>query len=90
MGCYVNPTNESKESFLNREGKEVEKPAYGEQAQDEQFVCLVDNGLFTAAAILYNEGEVDAFTRPEDRRKRKFYLVNTEKLFEVSPLQEYL
>ncbi|MDP3697058.1 MAG: hypothetical protein Q8R55_03425 [Candidatus Taylorbacteria bacterium] len=89
MGFYVNPRNESKESFLQREGicaPSDRKISWESVPAGFLPVSLVNNGSFTAAAIAYSEDELDEFTSSDDPRPRKLYLVKIEKLLEVSDL----
>jgi hypothetical protein len=54
-------------------------------------VCLVNNGLFTAAGIAFSKDELQAFCVPSDRRPKRWFTVETEKLLEVEPsLKFYL
>ncbi len=94
MGCYIDPKDETKEQFLEREGEEVESDYITQnyryiKKQDKLPVVLVDNGPFTAAGIAYTESEFERFVRYDNRPKR-FYLVLIEKLKTVSPIQDYL
>lgn len=49
-------------------------------------VVWVDNGDFTAAGIAFCEKELKVFSDPSDPRPRKFYLVDMDKLWDVSDL----
>lgn len=94
MGCYVDPPNEEKEVFLEREGREVESDYISEnykriKEKDELPVILVDNGPFTAAGIAYTEREFERFVRYDNRPKR-FFIVPIEKLKTVSVIEAYL
>lgn len=87
MGYYVNPRNESKEAFLNREGisaPDAPKITWDSVPKGFLPVVLVDNGPFTAAAIAYCKEELEYFTRLEDTRPRKIFVVRVEKLIPVS------
>jgi hypothetical protein len=89
MGFYVDPLDESKESFLKREGALApynQKISWASVPKGFVPVVLLDNGRFTAAGIAYCERELDAFTGPNDRRPRTIYLVKTEKLFPVTDI----
>jgi len=88
MGCYVNPTNESKEEFLAREGRRVSVQDAA-ITETEMPVCLVDNGFFKAAAVGYCEDEIAAFANP-DGRPKTWFMVPQAKLLEASDLAEYL
>lgn len=92
MGSYINPYNETKEAFLDREGVLITKntATWHVDFNNELLVALVDNGGFTAAAIAYDEGERNDFTSPDDLRPIKYYLVQRFKLYPVSNLKDYL
>ena len=54
-------------------------------------VVLVDNGMFTAAGVAFSKRDLEEFISPTDLRQKKYYLVPTDKLHEVSPdLKSYL
>jgi hypothetical protein len=90
MGCYVNPKNEFKESFLDREGVVLNKPPVWEEVPFGQLpVVLINNGLFTAAGVAYCKSELQAFTDPKDRRPKKYYFVDIDKLMLNSDLKNY-
>ncbi|GEM_PF-1818007 len=80
MGEYVNPRGESKESFLDREGNEVDKIVWEEIPVGNIPVIYVDNGPFSAAAIAYSKCELEVFTSPGDYRPKRFYLVPVGKI----------
>lgn len=48
------------------------------EGADCAVVCVVDNGLFEAAAYCYNPTEFRQFTRPEDDRPKKWLLVENK------------
>jgi hypothetical protein len=86
MGYYVNPSSGSKESFLRSKGVSLPRaPKWSEIPKDKMAVCLVDNGFFTAAAIIYSEAELREFDSPADTRPKKWYLVPTGELLAVEP-----
>ncbi len=93
MGAYINPASETKGSWLSREGKEI---PLQEIKKHEDFsnilpVILVDNGMFTAAAIGYSKGELDYFLRAKNERPKRYFLVEIKKLHQVSSdLANYL
>jgi hypothetical protein len=73
MGYCINPENESKESFLQREGTET-RPEFP-QDPDLALECLVNNGPFTAAAIAYSYRELEVFIDPADQRTKYWFTV---------------
>lgn len=92
MGYYVNPSNMSKEQWLQDNGIEVLTPGPFPE-DDTVVVCLLDNGPFTAAAICYSKDELDQFAQRgryegearTDRRHRQWFLVDKTKIAEVCP-----
>jgi len=91
MGSYINPPNESKEEFLDREGEKLDKiPRYEDIPSDKKLVIWIHNGAFTAAAIAFNFEEYACFVETQDKRPKYYFLVETEKLLEVSDLKNYL
>lgn len=82
MGYYINPPKLTKEEFLEKHGRPLlsgEVLAF-DWERNELPVCLVDNGLFTAAAIAINVRERDAFLRPNDHRPKVWFAVSTTDL----------
>jgi hypothetical protein len=83
MGYYINPRNgETKEAWLAANGKPVtveEAKAFSAPGSEQRLVCWVDNGMFTAAGIAYDDRERDAFLYP-DARPKQWYLVDVAKL----------
>lgn len=86
MGYYINPPNETKEEFLQREGTKFSPIEWKNVPDDSLPVVLINNGFFTAAGIAYSKRELEAFIVPADRRPKSFYLVKIEKLLPVSDL----
>lgn len=82
MGYYINPEDMEKEKWLATYGNLISaeqalKHSAGEN--DQLVVCLIDNNMFTAAGIAYDDRERDAFMMPDNRNK-KWYLVDKELL----------
>jgi hypothetical protein len=89
MGFYINPPDMPKEDWLKQNGKLVYEPTTNEHpSEDTRYVCLVNNGQFTAAGICYSEDEIEAFTHTTDRRPKRWYEVSKAKLTKVCPAAE--
>lgn len=92
MGYYINPTDgTTKESWLASHGvrhPEIVPESARTTFEDKPCTCvvLVDNGAFTAAAIAYNDDELEAFTHYRDYRPKRFFLVPDEDLKQFCPI----
>lgn len=87
MGYYINPPVVSKETWLIENGvhiSETEAHAVFDEGVDLP-VCLVDNCMFTAAAVAYDVREFEAFSMPDDDRPKYWFRVPREKLIEFYP-----
>ncbi len=82
MGKYINPPESTKEAWLSRHGIPITEDAAPDifRSGDYLPVCLVDNGIFTAAAIGYEIGEVEEFSNPKDIRPRQWFKVSRDDL----------
>jgi hypothetical protein len=87
MGYYINPEDQNKESWLLENGREVGTPKDLELVRDSEcVVCVVDNGLFTAASVIYSENELKAFSLPSDVRPKRWFNVSKEAVVKVSDI----
>lgn len=82
MGYYINPIDKTKEEWLMENG--LRALSSDKRPEGFHFVCLVDNGGFTAAGIAFNDQEKEAFMHPDNRHKY-WFIVADEKLIEVEP-----
>ena len=89
MGDYINPKGMSKEEWLEKHGEiltvdqvitKVWSGPVDYMEQTTWVVCMVDNGMFTAAAIGTSQSEVRAFLQPDGREK--LWLAVDRKLLE--------
>jgi hypothetical protein len=88
MGMYVDPLEGTKDAFLEERGKEItlnEAMAFDDFSGPALPVCLVDNGPFKAAGVMYNYRELTAFTDPFDGRPRRYFIVMKDDLKNVTP-----
>jgi len=86
MGMYINPPNMTKEEFLKKHGERVSlavlKSEYATKSSDDYNdldklpVVLVDNGLFTAAAIAFSNTELRYFIEVTDPRPKTYWVVS--------------
>lgn len=75
MGYYINPPDMTKEEFLNKYGILIkESDVMANEFGNEFPVVLVDNGLFTAAGILYDDVERQSWWECYKRDPHRFYL----------------
>lgn len=51
----------------------------------EGLVCVVENGIFDAAAICYSETEREAFADPADPRAKAWLAMPLATIFELCP-----
>jgi hypothetical protein len=73
MGKYINPTHTSKEAWLASHGEVTSAPCAITESHVP--VCLVNNGMFTAAAVADHPREIEAFSQPTDFRPKTWYRV---------------
>ena len=91
MGYYVNPPQESKEAFLNREGISSPNLEWKDVPQGTLPVVLVDNGYFTAAAVAYSQKEYEYFIdSTKDKRPKKVYQIGHPKCTKESAISQVL
>lgn len=84
MGYYINPINETKETWLSA-FPEVDPQETGFIDGDDRLVCLVDNLAFTAAAVMVNANEYAEFMH-DDGRNKIWYQVPVASLIEVGAI----
>lgn len=87
MGYYINPKDgSSKEEWLKAHAQEITEDLalQVDTNGDSLPVCLVDNGMFTAAGIGYCSREVEVFAMP-DGRPKQWYLAKVADLLTVCP-----
>ena len=95
MGYHVNPRGETKEAFLEREGKLCSPEiTWTDVPQGYVLVVLVDNGWMTAAGIIVDEAKLRqererGVMHPRDPRPWKLYSVPTEIVLNASDLARH-
>lgn len=74
MGYYIEPTNggpTGKAASLIQSNGAVKQinPAFLDKESGNVTVCVVENGFFDAAAVVYSKSEMDAFQGNCGRKK---------------------
>lgn len=82
MGIYINPSGQSKNAWLQENAVEIPGMPrdFSAVPSGAVMLCLASNGLFDALAVLYSDGELKEFTRPDDLRPRSYYYAQEAKL----------
>lgn len=88
MGVYVNPPWQGKREWLQENGVSTGTTP-PEITETTLPVCLVDNGVFFAAAVAYSASELREFSR-EDARPKEWFSVPISKLKEVCDIASYV
>lgn len=82
MGYYYNPTDDrtKADGLLSLGAQEITQSRATQLVTEAQtgIFCVVDNGMFDAAAFAYDAHELAAFTQPTDNRPKRFFLINRE------------
>jgi hypothetical protein len=87
MGFYLEvPENHNKaEQLIQHTAYRTNPPSnVSEIPSTEVLICVVDNGLFEAAGIVYSQQELEEFSRP-DGRPRVWLLMSRDVVFEMNP-----
>jgi len=77
MGFYINPVDGSnKEEWLAQNGTRLGGPGEWDDVPDDCcLVCLVENGPFRAAGIVYSQQELEDWSYTGDYRPKQWYLI---------------
>lgn len=86
MGIYLDPKDKSKEQFLADAGVRIHADHAGSILASGTHlpVCLVDNGGWTAAAVVYDELELARISDAHGRQV-EWWSVPRARLFEAAP-----
>ncbi len=100
MRYYINPTDETKESFLFSVGRcyfisfvikqNINDFCVSDCRDNCLPVVLIDNVTFTAAGIAYSPEELDRYLNAPDTREKQLFTVPIDKLLEVSCLPKHI
>ena len=86
MGLYIDPSVGDKETWLAENGKKLDynNPLEWSEIPKGYFpVILMDNGMFTAAGVAFNEREYKNFLTP-DPRPKQLWIVHEKQLYTVT------
>jgi len=88
MGHYIQGPTKGKVDFLVHEFSAIRTTqpiSFSMIPGDKELICVVDNGIFDAAAWCFSEREFDEFTQKSDPRPKRWLLMDSklvrEKLF---------
>ena len=93
MGDYINPIEGTKEEYLTENAESISLESFksfDDFDGDNVPVVLVNNGLFTAAGIMFNQKEHNCWVEilEEDFRPRNYFLISKEAACIASPSYE--
>lgn len=89
MGCYINPSDKSKEAWLKENAVAIDAHSAKTALTSENVpICLVNNGPFTAAAVGFSEREIDEFLR-HDGRPKQWFMARRDAVRRVSDLTSF-
>lgn len=79
MGRYLNPgvTVGKADQLIGLGAVEIPGPpdSLSDIPEESALICVVSNGPFDAAGYAYNDGELKAFTVPDDTRPKRWLLM---------------
>jgi hypothetical protein len=88
MGYYIQGPLSGKGAHLVREYGATacsEKDARAAlDSEDMVPVCVVDNGMFDAAALAYDKQEFDVFAGDTSGRPKRWYIMSRARAYELS------
>jgi hypothetical protein len=89
MGYYIETpiaTSRALQLASMYDAEVVERPeSINDIPRGKTLICVVQNGMFDAAAIVYSDYELDAFSQPGDPRPRTWMLMDREDVVEANP-----
>ena len=79
MGDYINPKNESKEDFLDREANEISREEFlalpFHKMKKKVAVCLADNGYFSTFQVR-NRRDAAYYADELDVRPKRYFVLD--------------
>ncbi len=91
MGYYINPETGTKEEWLAANARRIELSLIKNwrfDIEQELPICLVDNGIFTAAGIAYSSSEIEAFMETGKIRPTQWFAALRNRLTPFYPNAE--
>lgn len=86
MGFYINPTDQSKQEWLDKNAIAVPAPPKSIAEGDGLVpLVLVQNTFFSAVGIAYSEAELQLFKDPMDFRPKSWYWADKDEVLKVCP-----
>lgn len=90
MGYYVEtplPTGKARQ-IIDLYGGVPALPELPDPDSGQTLICVVQNGPFDAAGIIYDQNELNDFSDPDDYRARTWLTLPTETVIELCPRVE--
>ncbi len=86
MGYYIQGPALRKGNFLVKEynAQQISRPLTFNPPKDKAYICVVDNGIFEAAAFCYNQREYEEFSLLSDKRNKEWYLMDLSLVKQLS------
>jgi len=88
VGYYIEvpePINKASQLVVLHEAVAIPPPrSFDAIPSDQALICVVENGMFDAAGVCYDEKEFSAFNHPDGRRKF-WLLMNKEEAIRLCP-----
>lgn len=92
MGYYIEvprPTEKARQIVELHGATHVHRPEkLSDIPADRALIVVVENGIFDAAALAYNQSELDAFTSPSDRRPKTFLMMEKNLAHKLARYEE--
>lgn len=91
MGVYINPSDKSKQDWLNRHATPLPGAPQSLNDVEEGYlpILLLNNGAFDALLVAYSQRELDAVRTPHasDMRSHRWYSALISEIDKVSDLE---
>lgn len=90
MGYYIElPSNINKAGQLIRDHNAIVRSGrpvtITDLADGKVLVCVVQNGMFDAAGIVFSDDELEAFSQPTDPRPRTWLAMDRDEVVRLCP-----